>query len=261
MLMGIQLLAFMTVILIIIFQTSYYCIRGRYTDPVSGIELSARLSKDDFINLRHGQKKMTRMLREFDRICRKYGLRYWCMGGTLIGTLRHKGWVPWDGDLDVAMIDSDYEILYKVAKDELPRDLWLQDKRDDPRHHKIHKKIRDLNSCYIKWVGGNPKYLNGLCLDIFMYKISGNKLVAHDNPNISAHDKVYDVEFIFPLRNARFEDVSVYIPNQYKQYSINSWGHYPPKLPSVNKRYPHEGRIVPFTACSHHKKQYPKLYN
>tara|TARA_B110000908_G_C10263329_1_gene461111 strand:- start:908 stop:1573 length:666 start_codon:yes stop_codon:yes gene_type:complete len=218
------------------------------------------MSTLDIANLKKGQAKMTRMMYEFDRICRKYELSYWCMGGTLVGTLRHAGWVPWDGDLDVGMLDSDYDVFYKVAEKELPKDLWLQDARHDKNHHKVHNKIRDLNSCYDKWIKGPKKYLNGLCLDIFLYKKEYNKLVAYKNENISKHDEVYDINFIFPPKEMEFEGISVYVPNNYQQYSINSWGTYPPQTPSLEHRFPHEGRIIPDKPCSWHKKEYPQLY-
>ncbi len=248
------------IIVIFIILVAYYYSKECITDYDTGIELSKRLSKEDLVNLKKGQKKMTRMLYEFDRICRKYNLSYWCMGGTLIGTLRHAGWVPWDGDLDVAMLDTDYEKLYKVAIKELPNDMWLQDSRDDKKHHKVHRKIRDKNSCYHKWIKTLLKHHNGLCLDIFIYKHEGNKLVSEKNINISKHDEVYDMNFIFPLKEMNFEYVKVYVPNNYIQYSINSWGSYPPKLPGISSRYPHEGRIIPHTTCSHHKKIYPAMY-
>ena len=54
---------------------------------------------------------MTDMLRTFDQICHMNDLRYWCVGGTLIGAVRHQGWVPHDADEDVAMLTGDYARL------------------------------------------------------------------------------------------------------------------------------------------------------
>ena len=53
--------------------------------------------------LRSCQLKQLEILKIFDRICRKHNLRYWIDGGTLLGAVRHKGFIPWDDDLDVAM--------------------------------------------------------------------------------------------------------------------------------------------------------------
>ena len=79
------------------------------------IELHPALSTQDVDNLRAGQRKMTLMLAEFDRICRNYNLTYWLNGGTLIGAVRHKGWVPCDADVAVCMIDTEYEKLRQLA--------------------------------------------------------------------------------------------------------------------------------------------------
>lgn len=233
--------------------------RSDFIDAKTGIKYSSRMTETDIANLKRGQEKMTRMLREFDRVCRKYGLSYWCMGGTLIGTLRHAGWVPWDGDLDVAMIDSDYEVLFSVAPFELPKDMWLKDKRNDKHHSREHAQIRDLNSCYDKYIKMPRKSHGGLCLDIFLYKKKYDRLIAYPNVHISPHDRSYHYNFIFPLKEMKFEDISVYIPNNYEQYSINSWKSYPPPLPHLYMRMPHEGRIIPDKACPWHKTEYPNL--
>ena len=73
-----------------------------------------RLSASELEDLKKGQGIMTSMLKEFDQICRKHNLNYWCIGGTLIGAVRHKGWVPWDADIDVGMLESDYTKLQEI---------------------------------------------------------------------------------------------------------------------------------------------------
>ena len=56
------------------------------------------------------------LLREFDRVCKKYNLKYYMWFGSLIGAIRHHGFIPWDDDLDVAMLREDYERFMEVAK-------------------------------------------------------------------------------------------------------------------------------------------------
>ena len=63
------------------------------------------------------------MLKEIDRICKKYGINYMLDAGTLLGAVRHKGFIPWDDDADVAMTRENYEKFARVAKKELPSDL------------------------------------------------------------------------------------------------------------------------------------------
>ena len=79
-----------------------------------------------------GQAKlvMLKLLRVFDDICRKNNLKYWLDGGTLIGAIRHNGFIPWDDDIDVAMLSDDYEKFIEIAQQELPDDVFFTDKKD-----------------------------------------------------------------------------------------------------------------------------------
>ena len=88
----------------------------------NNVEYSNNLTIKDIKDLKKGQKIMTKMFKEFDSICRKHKIKYWCIGGTLIGALRHKGWIPWDGDIDIGMIKKDYDKFITVNK-ELPNDI------------------------------------------------------------------------------------------------------------------------------------------
>jgi lipopolysaccharide cholinephosphotransferase len=63
---------------------------------------------------------MIKVLSEIDRICRKYGITYFADWGTLLGAARHKGFIPWDDDIDIGMLRDDYELFNSLAADELP---------------------------------------------------------------------------------------------------------------------------------------------
>ena len=190
-----------------------------------------KFTKEELDDLKEGQKRMTNMLREFDRICRKYNLKYWCTGGTLIGTLRHKGWIPWDADMDVAMLDTDYAILQKCVQNELPKGMWLQDQTTDKYYKCKVGKIRDLYSNYKDYKCQD--WHNGLQLDIFLYKNVSNILVPIQQIN---DVKKYAYDFIFELKELMFDDVTVYVPNNYETYSKNAWGGF--KAKKFDKRKP-----------------------
>ena len=66
----------------------------------------------------------------FDDICRKNGIKYYMESGTLIGAVRHKGFIPWDDDIDVQMFRKDYELFRTYAKTELPDGWFLRNDRD-----------------------------------------------------------------------------------------------------------------------------------
>lgn len=70
-------------------------------------------------DLRILQKCDTLLLGIFDKLCNKYGLTYWMDWGTLLGAIRHKGFIPWDDDTDLAMLRSDYNKVIPLMKEEL----------------------------------------------------------------------------------------------------------------------------------------------
>ena len=66
-----------------------------------------------------------KLLKEIDRICRKYKIKYALDSGTLLGAVRHKGFIPWDDDVDVVFTRANYEMFAKVARRELPEGMSL----------------------------------------------------------------------------------------------------------------------------------------
>ena len=71
------------------------------------------------------------ILKEIDRICRKYNIKYALDSGTLLGAVRHQGFIPWDDDADVSMTRKNYEAFVRAAKKELPGNMELVMPGDD----------------------------------------------------------------------------------------------------------------------------------
>ena len=112
------------------------------------------------------------ILVEFDRICVKHGINYTLEGGTLLGAKKYKGFVPWDDDIDVAMLREDYEKFLNVAKSELKSEFFLQNCDSDANFPLNYSKLR-LNGT--KCVQANYEFLDihhGLFMDIFPYDYS-----------------------------------------------------------------------------------------
>ena len=78
------------------------------------------------LSLRDAQMLMVEILEDVHNLCEKHGLKYFLDGGTLIGAVRHKGFIPWDDDIDIGMPREDYEKFIEIAKKELPDNLFLQ---------------------------------------------------------------------------------------------------------------------------------------
>lgn len=108
-------------------------------------ELRARFNPDGSM-LRRQQMRMLEILLEVDKICKKHDIRYWLSSGTLIGALRHDGFIPWDDDLDIEMMRKDYLRLMKVLPKELPNWLALQNDETDTNYFFYYAKVRDRRS-------------------------------------------------------------------------------------------------------------------
>ncbi|GHU81786.1 phosphorylcholine transferase LicD [Bacteroidia bacterium] len=119
--------------------------------------------------LRQAQLVMLRMFKIIDYICRKHQITYWMCSGTLLGTVRHKGFIPWDDDLDICMIREDYEHFLKVAVEEFPDDMSLQTRELDPHYHYLPLpcKVRDKKSLILSPGFEDEESEKGLFIDIF----------------------------------------------------------------------------------------------
>ena len=71
------------------------------------------------------QKGLLNLLKEFDAICRKHGITYYLEGGSLLGAVRHKGFLPWDDDIDLSITRDNFQKLLSVIDQELPENREL----------------------------------------------------------------------------------------------------------------------------------------
>lgn len=122
--------------------------------------------------LRQAQLKMLAMLEIVDSICLKHGIDYWLDAGTLLGAVRHQGFIPWDDDMDISMPRASYEAFLQIAAKEIPDNMWLQTAQSDPGYYNLAAplKIRDLNSRFIeKHESSDEPYVQGIFIDVFVY--------------------------------------------------------------------------------------------
>jgi lipopolysaccharide cholinephosphotransferase len=116
---------------------------------------------------------MLRMLKILDYLCTKHDIKYFLVAGSLLGAVRHKGFIPWDDDLDVGMTRADYEKFVRYAVPELPEDIFFQSPETDryfPSCHKAEAKLRDKYSSYTKKKNPDkPTWHHGLMLDVLVY--------------------------------------------------------------------------------------------
>ncbi len=116
--------------------------------------------------LRQAQLVMLRLLKAFHVICERNGLRYWLDAGTLLGAVRHGGFIPWDDDVDVLMPKEDYDRFVALAAAELPFDMFFQTPETDPGFSCPWVKIRDRYSHLVEETGPYP-YSQAIFIDVF----------------------------------------------------------------------------------------------
>ena len=107
------------------------------------------------------------MLDEVERICKKYGLKYFADSGTLIGAVRHQGYIPWDDDIDLAMLREDYETFLKVAPGELKEHLVLQTPYREKNYLRAHAQLRNSRTTGCSREDRKAGYNCGIFIDIF----------------------------------------------------------------------------------------------
>ena len=95
------------------------------------------------------QKYLLKLFREVDEICREHNLRYVLAGGSLIGALRHEGFVPWDDDVDLYMPRPDWEKFTEICKTELPPDREIQCSEVDRNYTNSFPRYASTNTCAI----------------------------------------------------------------------------------------------------------------
>lgn len=122
--------------------------------------------------LRQCQLVMLRMLKIFDYLCIKNEIKYFLTGGSLIGAVRHQGFIPWDDDLDVGMTRDNYEKFVSTVVPELPRDIFFQSHETDdhyPPAYYVEARLRDKYSSYHHIGKENNKWHEGFQVDLFVY--------------------------------------------------------------------------------------------
>jgi len=136
--------------------------------------------------LRKAQLIMLDMLLEFDAICKKHQLQYWLDSGSLLGAVRHQGFIPWDDDIDLSMPVEDYKKFLSIAESELSRDVFLQTSQTDENFKFDYIKLRSSKARIVEFHEKDKSvgYHQGVFVDIF-------PMLAIDNTQ--ENKKFYDI--------------------------------------------------------------------
>lgn len=139
-------------------------------------EYSVALYEEE-IYLSKAHAMLMKLMKELDRVCTKYGLKYYVISGSLIGIVRHKGLIPWDDDIDVAMFREDYEKLKKIVAREWGNCEFVLADYDEIGENIFYDFMSRVVYCKEEIPTGlfrscgervNPKILNHMVLDIYV---------------------------------------------------------------------------------------------
>lgn len=165
--------------------------------------------KNDFLVTKERKKLWAVILdiiSEFNRVCKKYGFKYYLFYGALLGAVRHHGFIPWDDDFDVAMPREDYNRFINLSE-EFKYPYFLQTPYTDSESYYTYAKIRNSNTSGISEMFKYQKFNHGIWMTIFPLdrwdnnggeeRYSKIKKLAIDcstymrinNPNLSPKDK------------------------------------------------------------------------
>ena len=218
-------------------------------------------------------------LQELKRVCEKYKLRYFACGGTLLGAVRHKGFIPWDDDIDVLMLYDDYKVFCEVAPKEIVHPFFFQNFKTEPGFGPAMSRIRnsETTGCTsYDYAMADGNYNCGIFMDVFplfgiedrlfpsicqktmisfwrhaiagyetkrMAHLNGWNLSSFFNPNVWCWSIVG--LFINHLNASKRFLKACASAKSYKQMSLLSFAGFNPKL-IWNKEWFDEGISLPF---------------
>ena len=206
------------------------------------------------------QKAETIFLKEIVKIFEKHGIQYWLDGGTLLGSIRHKGFIPWDDDIDIGVMREDYDKLQKIFSEEFsddpnfyfiqgvfgkvkykgtelfvdifPFDVYPKYIHDVKDREKLREKIKDYSNSFklmhsqeIDWeIIGNksPQEVIRMRKNLLEADPSEKKLLLLCPE--AAWPYIFDYDWIFPLKTATFEGLTFKIPNCPEVYLFEEYG-------------------------------------
>lgn len=113
------------------------------------------------------QLKELEILKAISYACNKLNINYYLAFGTLLGAVRHKGFIPWDDDMDIWMRREDYDVFIKKGAEFLPKDYLIQHYSTDRYTNNIYVKVRDTNSIFLENDNSETEMNHGFFIDVF----------------------------------------------------------------------------------------------
>lgn len=151
--------------------------------------------------MKHNWAAQMEMLHVVDKICKKYNIKYYLFAGTLLGAIRHGGFIPWDDDMDICMLRKDYMRLVKVLPKEVPPEYYVRNIHEDPTYRDVFTRLLNNDRIYATkefWTAGHGFICNAgidiFPLDYIPTNIEKRKDISHQLLHLCYIYKKYDDE-------------------------------------------------------------------
>lgn len=126
--------------------------------------------------LKHLQKVQLKIFNYFLRICKENNITYFIYGGSLLGTIRHQGFIPWDDDIDVIMFRKDYEKLNRILQKEIKEEYKFVNVLNEETYHYTWARLMLKDTIFKEWWADQVNYTPNIFIDIFILdNIPNNK--------------------------------------------------------------------------------------
>lgn len=118
--------------------------------------------------LKHLQQVEMKILKYFIEICEKHNLTYFMYAGSLLGVIRHNGFIPWDDDIDVIMFREDFEKLNKILEKNIDEKYRFFNVLNEETYHYTWGRLTLKNTLFKEWWGDQVDYTPNIFIDIFI---------------------------------------------------------------------------------------------
>ena len=145
------------------------------------------------------QQTELELFKAFIEVCEKLNIKYYLEAGTLLGAVRHKGFIPWDDDIDVGIMREDYERFIEKAGELLPEHIFLQTNGTDPEYPHIFAKLRNKNTAFVECSVKNNNMNHGVFIDVF--PIDSCDLDVRNSFSFRMKEKIYSMSSSSIMKN------------------------------------------------------------
>lgn len=174
-------------------------------------------------DIRQYQLRSLVLLETIDRVCREHDITYYLTDGSLLGAVRHGGFIPWDDDMDIAMPRADYDKLMAHADEWVPQPFFIVTHDNTPQYPKYFAKLEDTSTTIVEnfYLG----YAGGIYMDIFpLDEVPDNKLLRTVHfYKFNLLRRLQYLQFRDPYKHGR--GVRSWLPLLVRKVFSRSWVH------------------------------------